>query len=89
MDERPGWPDEPEGEVFYRLYWQPVADGQSRPAGPWRETGHDFADRATAEATAERFCLVHNKKWPDLRNYAVVEISSRTVKLYLAPMGAG
>jgi hypothetical protein len=81
--------DEPETKSIYRVYWQPVTPGQSRPAGPWLPTSYVFDDRAIAEASAERFCRNHNREWSDRRNYAVVQVKSRPIRLYLAPMGAG
>lgn len=78
--------NEPLTETRYGIQWQGY---YGETAGPWVATYHDYTDRGEAEAVAERFSRNHHAQWPDRRNYAVVAVIVRRVKMFLAPVRAG
>lgn len=79
--------DQPETKSTYRLYRQALYDDGT--IGPWQPTDYASDDRATIEAMAERFAVNQEPRWSDRRNYAAVEVKSRPVRVFLAPMRAG
>lgn len=79
--------NEPETKSEYVLYAQTLYnDGSTEP---WESTNYASADREYIEAMAERFVGYQPPQLATRRNYAVVEVSIRPVKIYCAPMRAG
>jgi hypothetical protein len=79
--------NEPEPKSEYWIYRQAIYD--TGETGPWESTGYLSDDRKQAEATAERFATNKNNQFADRRNYAVVEVSRKPVRIFPAPMRAG
>jgi hypothetical protein len=78
--------DGPPTIVEYRIFWRPP-DSVSWP-DRWEECTYWPRDRADAEATCERFSRNHHSPdsgWADRRDYAVVEVARRAVRVFPAP----
>lgn len=71
----------------YRIYGQTQFDDGS--LGPWEPIGSASDNRSELEAKAERYGAGQSPREAERRNYAVVEVSYRPLRLYLAPMRGG
>jgi hypothetical protein len=67
----------------YRILWR----SPDAPAGldGWEEASYWPRDLHDAEATAERWWREHHERWPDRRDFAVMEVARRPVKVWPAP----
>jgi hypothetical protein len=75
--------DGPPTIVGYRVCWRSpdYPDGMNG----WETSVLDWDDRAAAEAACERMSRDHAARWPDRRDYAVVSVERRAVRVFPAP----
>jgi hypothetical protein len=79
--------EEPRSTTVYQLYAQDLYDDGA--AIPWEPTACVSDDLVKIEAMAGRLASGQDPRAKFRRNYAVMQVTSKPVRIRLAPMRAG